>query len=322
MKPRLFAIILTTFIMGWNHAAVAEEIKHVFVAGRFSGNIDVINVANSQVISMPELEKAMAQFIIKHNDILYLINPGFIEMFDSKSNIKSGEIGYEGFPAPGISRAVITPEGNKMYIGVIGWGIKENSAVYIIDLVARKQSGKILEKNILSGLIALSPDGKYLFCPQLDGIAVVDTKTDKLSNNLKIEKNERIVDLASAGNHLFIASNLQDQTTRAKSQIKSVRLSDLRTGGLKINVNINRIVTGPRGEMYALVEKKILKIDRAALRVLSEYEIESINASLTSDGNILTALSSRDELVLINTNENRIVGNVKFQEEKYGLLAE
>lgn len=321
-RNTLTLIIVVSLLACDVNLAIAGTRQKLFVAEQIKGSVYVIDTDTLQILSSLPRETAGAMTFTEHQDKLYFINALFVNIVDKFTLANMSSFLYDGFATPGLTKARITSDGKKLYIGVVGWGKADTSGIYEIDLNSRSQTKIIDENSINSGLLDISPEGTILYYPSITCITVLDTKTDSVLQTLPLKSEEFVRDIVCGAKDILYASlYFYPSNPERKPKIIMINLSNKTQKYLEVNSVIHRLLYAPDRNLYALGEGVIYQIDAQDLTLMNSFPLSGRDLAMTADGKILF-ISSPDtsEIIAISPTDGSVIKKIKVGEFPYALF--
>ncbi|MEW6516939.1 MAG: hypothetical protein AB1439_08550 [candidate division FCPU426 bacterium] len=303
---------------------VASGKEKLLVADKFSATINVIDVDSYQVIESVPNSVVGAQAMAVFRDDLYFVYSPYIDIYLKNSFTYQKTIEFDGFLTPGLSKIRITPDGKKMYLGLVGWGKEADSGIYIIDLVASKAE-KVIDKNdITSGYLDISPDGKYLSYGKTGSLVVINTTDDTkaVALTLNLKKNEFVRDVVFGdGNLLYAILYYYPADSQKNDRLLIYDLVKRDQKTISLHEDAVRMFFGKDKYLYIACKKRFVKIDTAQMGIVQTIDISGGDICMTNDNiKIFISVPGDNEVVVIDSRDFKVLSKIKVGDEPYALL--
>lgn len=303
----------------------------ILLSNKIGRGVYVIDGSNLTVIREMPGECALA-FALSGNNI-YFIDMFLTPIFDKTTLAPKGEIEFAVHPTPGTVKAVVSPDGKKMYVGVIGWGRAEKSGIFAIDLEKKKEAGMVEEGPFSSANIEISRDGRALFIPEASEVKIINLPDNELIKNLRLRPNIYVQDIWAINNdEIYVSANRMDYKEQEKEggfydkeQEKTYGLQDkeqekkYRARLYKINWKRNtcsyleiedpiwKFFVARDGKIYILTENEVLKINKD-LKTINSISASGNNIACSPDGKRLyVVLGSTNTLSVYDAEKGSLI---------------
>jgi YVTN family beta-propeller protein len=166
--------------------ALSQNDAQAWVGSANGTGVSVINTTTNQLAKTITADDAAFVAITPNGQQAYVSMPGSVQVFDTTNYNLLATIDLPNSPSSPTGQVVFTHDGSKAYAG-------NTNAVTVID-TSSLQVVNTIQTNTLSENIAITPDGKYIYVPNIINqndnlwalISVIDTSTNSVSNEIEL----------------------------------------------------------------------------------------------------------------------------------------
>ncbi len=262
----------------------------------------------------------------------HVISPetAYIAIYNRKDLKLLADFEYDGVPSPMIERAVITPNGAKMYVGSFGNGKEAPSGVYVIDLNNHKQEKVLYQDNIKTGLIGISNDGKYLFVSTGNGLALINTLDDTTYKEIPIGDNTDVEDIVVGTNNLvYMVTCFYDVESGSHKNYK-LTVAGIEKGVIKeialgadSNKHFRILSVLQKPHLFIVGNDKLFDFDTNTNSITLEksFRYSVTPSAISSDGKLLYVKSENTNHVVVYDVEKGLeVKEIPFKDYLYDVI--
>lgn len=307
-------MFLVVLALGQSRPALAlqdlDERVYCFTPDR--SGVTVLDPVRLETLQV--LQNEAAQLGIADRERVFLISTNIIRVFDRRTLRVRATLDWNGCPNPGECRALLSPGGGKLYIGVVGWGGNPRSGIHVVDLEQGGNPEIWLPGQLDSGCIDASPDGRRVYVPT-NPIGVLDAESGQLLQKVELPPEARVTDIAASGPESFFAV----VQTGKRSMIVAVDTQTGRRAELAMPSPVTRLaVTGPE-TLYALGPHALAKIDVHRGKIIETLPYGGTTLSYDPDRNRLLVFSlPMRRLQMVDTRLNCLTRWLDFDQPTLG----
>ncbi|MCD4814429.1 hypothetical protein K8S19_12165 [bacterium] len=334
MKYSRIAIVffLLTIVSSSVSVSAAKPNERLLVTTRYSMSVQMFGVDDYYEILESKLNHTLAHIIVANGDRLYFINPLFVNIHDRHSLKELGDIEYDGVITPGLSKAVIAPDVQKLYVGVISWDDVNPSGIFVLDLKKNKQIKILLKNSLETGFLDITKDGKYVYAAEYNCLKKISTQTDQIEKTFYITAGERIHDIVVIDEEtiylvIYKYDPYDNKTTRSQYRLvvfnaKNGSMDHIQLETIK---KIRKIAILKDGYLYVAGDGQLAKINIGNHTVVKTYSMgfKGYNAGLSNGGKkIFVSSSTSGEVVVLDVETGNILKRISIDGDPYDIFVD
>jgi YVTN family beta-propeller protein len=132
--------------------------------------------------------------------------------------------------------------------------------------------------------LAITPDGKYAYVPELNNVAVISTATNKVTTTVNIDGSNGVA-MSPNGKYAYITSSVSDPKTGDRNSVAVIRTS---TNKMTTTIPLGGSPTGvtitPNGEYAYIAENDIINNEAAGVVSVINTATNAVTTRITVDG--------------------------------------
>lgn len=298
----------------------------IFISNKFGAGISILDENNFQIIKLIPPEIASAKMMASSADKIIFVEFGTITFYNNNLD-KIADYDFYANPVPGLCKALVSPDGRKLYIGVIGWGKAEVSGVFIVDLKSGKTLREFKNPAMHNGRIDITREGDYLLVPEKANVINVRKASDFRSiKKINLVDGDVVVEIRNIGNNLIAAIVNPSPDIKKEEKPKHERLDiiNLQTSlrqSLNLPVKSFRVIVSDPNTLFIIGDKKLSEVDIRQLRLVNTYAVNGDNIALSTDGKKLYILDSMENLLVVwDIAQRKIHQTINVGKEPYEIM--
>lgn len=305
---------------------LSESNGQIFISNKFGSGIIILNENDLQTIKSIPPETASAKMMASTANRIVFVEFGTLTFYDNSLN-KIADYDFFANPVPGLCKAVISPDGSKLYVGVIGWGKAEMTGIFVVDLKSGKTLREFKNPSMHSGYIEVSKDGKYVMVPERLNVIHVRQAADLSSfRKINLVDGDDIVEIQDVGSNAIITIVKPGPGVKNEEKPKHNRLDkiNIQTGSRQSlglpSESFRVLASGPRTS-FVLGNKTLSEVDINQLTLVNTYTVEGDNIAISTDGKKIFVLDSMsNQLSVWDIARKEIVRTISVGSEPYEIM--
>jgi DNA-binding beta-propeller fold protein YncE len=320
---RLFLFLLVGLVilscLPAHAAALRDVYTRIYIADQYKPGILVLDPDSYEpVVDLNSVPSESVSLLAGNRDMIFIIGSHVLRAFRRDDFFPLGITTYDGDPAPGQGKVLVSRDGRRLYIGAPSWGRAGSSGIYIIDLEQGRQTAVWEKDKLLSGFFDLSPDGRVLAVPS-NPIRLLDARTGACLREIILKENQVVKEVVFYSDEVLLAGVQADTT----SCVLGIQLPSGTTSVIDLPNVLYRLQLLPRDILYALCKDHLVKIDLHTGVVVESLMMIGDNLGVSPDGAWLYVLSGfTHQLTVVNPQNNAVGRSVACPGNPAEILAQ
>lgn len=283
-----------------------------YITNLIDGTVSVINTADNTVVNTISVGYGPVYVAISPDGSrIYVANSGLgfvssISVIDAATDTVIWTIQIVDEPCYGLA---VSPDGSKLYIGCVG--SSSNGSVTVVNTANFNEISYLEFHDSVFG-IALSPNGTWLYATNIfnNSIAVINTTTNTVAQNITVGTHPDQVKLSPDGNKLYVCNQGSDEVSVINTETNTV-IATIPVGSSPYGISISP--DGSRIYVANSNSNNVSVINGVTNTVMSTIAVGTnpFGISVSPDGNFVYVVNKDSNNVsVINATNNLTVTTV------------